>query len=570
MKAARLSRLSRRVTGAAVVALIGAAALTAVAGLTAGALVGGAGLASAATPYKVLFDNTLAETAGNADWIISTSQPDPLAQNANPTSETSWTGAISAWGVALQRTSRYSLKTLPSGGSISYGNSGNALDLADFNAFVLPEPNVQLSATAKTAIMKFVQNGGGLFMISDHTGSDRNNDGWDSPKILNDLMTSNGVDNTDPFGFSIDLLNIANENPNVIGASAGSDPIIAGPFGHSTGTILRNGTTVTLKPSDNSSVRGEIYRSGYSASGTTGVAVASSTFGSGRVMFIGDSSAIDDGTGQSGNTLYNGWNDPAGTDSTVMLNGTEWLASGGTGGSGSVTVTNPGSRTGTVGTATSLQLSASGGSSPYTWTATGLPPGLSISSAGLISGTPSTAGTYTVTVTARDTTGATGSATFSWTISSSGGTCSGQKLGNPGFETGTASPWTATSGVISNNASEPPHSGSWDAWLDGYGTATTDTVSQSVTIPSGCTATFSFYLHIDTAETTTTTAYDKLTVKAGSTTLATYSNLNKNTGYALKSFTISGGQTVSLSFAGVEDSTLQTSFVVDDTALVLS
>ena len=68
--------------------------------------------------------------------------------------------------------------------------------------------------------------------------------------------------------------------------------------------------------------------------------------------------------------------------------------------------------------------------------------------------------------------------------------------------------------------------------MNGYGTTHTDTLTQSVTIPSGCTATFSFYLHIDTAETTTTTAYDKLTVKAGSTTLATYSNLNKNTGYA--------------------------------------
>jgi len=42
----------------------------------------------------------------------------------------------------------------------------------------------------------------------------------------------------------------------------------------------------------------------------------------------------------------------------------------------------------------------------------------------------------------------------------------------------------------------------------------------------------SFYLHIDSAETTTTVQYDKLTVKAGSTTLATYSNLNKATGYS--------------------------------------
>jgi hypothetical protein len=82
-------------------------------------------------------------------------------------------------------------------------------------------------------------------------------------------------------------------------------------------------------------------------------------------------------------------------------------------------------------------------------------------------------------------------------------------------------------------------------------------------------ATFSFYLHIDTAETTTTTAYDKLTVKAGSTVLATYSNLNKNTGYAQKSFPLTSfiGQTIQVFLVGTEDSSLQTSFVVDDFAL---
>ncbi|MDQ1742346.1 MAG: zinc metalloprotease ZmpA, partial [Pseudonocardiales bacterium] len=96
-----------------------------------------------------------------------------------------------------------------------------------------------------------------------------------------------------------------------------------------------------------------------------------------------------------------------------------------------------------------------------------------------------------------------------------------------------------------------------------------DTLSQSVSIPSGCVATFSFWLHIDTAETTTTTAYDTLTVKAGSTTLATYSNLNKNTGYVQKSFTVPAG-TTSVSFTGVEDSSLQTSFVIDDAAFTAS
>ncbi|HEX2904440.1 MAG TPA: putative Ig domain-containing protein [Jatrophihabitans sp.] len=244
------------------------------------------------------------------------------------------------------------------------------------------------------------------------------------------------------------------------------------------------------------------------------------------------------------------------------------------GGTGAVSVSNPGSQSGTVGTATSLTLSASGGSAPYTWTASGLPNGLTISSAGVISGTPTSAGSFSTTATAQDSTGATGSVTFSWTISGSGGggcTSPGQKLGNPGFETGSAAPWTASSGVVDNSSSEPAHSGSWKAWLDGYGTTHTDKVTQSVTIPSGCSATLSFWIHIDTSE-TGSTAYDKLTVKAGSSTLATYSNVNANTGYVQKSFNVSSlaGSTVTISFSGTEDSSLQTSFVIDDTALTLS
>ncbi|HEY4459349.1 MAG TPA: Ig domain-containing protein [Pseudonocardiaceae bacterium] len=248
----------------------------------------------------------------------------------------------------------------------------------------------------------------------------------------------------------------------------------------------------------------------------------------------------------------------------------------GGGGNSGVSVANPGSQTGTVGTAASLQLSASGGTSPYTWTATGLPTGLSISSGGLISGTPSAAGSYSVTATAKDSKGATGSASFSWTIGSGGGgggcTAPGQKLANPGFESGNTG-WSATAGVIGQNGSqgEPTHSGTWNAWLDGYGTTHTDTVTQSVTIPSGCKATLSFYLHIDTAE-TGSTAYDKLTVKAGSTTVATFSNVNAASGYQLHSYDVSSlaGQTVTVSFSGSEDSSLQTSFVLDDTALTTS
>ena len=153
-----------------------------------------------------------------------------------------------------------------------------------------------------------------------------------------------------------------------------------------------------------------------------------------------------------------------------------------------------------------------------------------------------------------------------------------QLLGNPGFENGSASPapWVATAGVIDSSTGEAAHSGSWKAWLDGYGSAHTDTLAQTVTLPAApTTATLSFYLHIDTAETTKTAAYDTLKVQLRSsagtvlTTLATYSNLNAATGYTLKSFNIAAykGQTVQLYLVGIEDSSLQTSFVVDDFAL---
>ncbi|GLX48363.1 zinc metalloprotease [Streptomyces hygroscopicus subsp. hygroscopicus] len=239
-----------------------------------------------------------------------------------------------------------------------------------------------------------------------------------------------------------------------------------------------------------------------------------------------------------------------------------------------VTVTNPGNQSTTTGSSVSLSIKASDSAgAALTYSASGLPTGLSInSSTGVISGTASTAGTYSTTVTAKDSTGATGSTSFTWTVSTSGGGCSSsQLLANPGFESGNTG-WTASSGVITNGTGETAHGGSYYAWMDGYGTSHTDTVSQSVTIPAGCKATLSFYLHVDTAETTTTSAYDKLTVTAGSTTLGSYSNLNAGTGYVLKTFDLSSlaGQTVTLKFNGVEDSSLQTSFVVDDTALTTS
>src|SRR5690349_8504819 len=145
---------------------------------------------------------------------------------------------------------------------------------------------------------------------------------------------------------------------------------------------------------------------------------------------------------------------------------------------------------------------------------------------------------------------------------------------NRGFESGAVN-WTATAGVITNSTGQTPRTGSFYAWLDGYGTTHTDSLFQQITIPStATTATLSFWLKINTAETTTTTAFDTLQVQIRNSsntvlaTLGTFSNLNKSTGYVLKTFDVTAfkGQTVCIYFLGNEDSSLQTSFVIDDTS----
>ncbi|GAA1138603.1 M4 family metallopeptidase [Kitasatospora gansuensis] len=238
---------------------------------------------------------------------------------------------------------------------------------------------------------------------------------------------------------------------------------------------------------------------------------------------------------------------------------------------GAVTVTSPGNQSTKINTAVSLQVNASGGTAPRTFTATGLPAGLSISSSGLITGTPTALGTSNVTVTAKDAVNATGSASFTWTVTDTTSTCTpAQLLGNAGFESG-ATTWTTTSGVIDNGTSKPARTGSYKAWLNGYGSAHTDSATQTVSIPANCKATLGFYLRIDTAE-TGTTAYDKLTVTVNGTALKTYSNVDAIGSYTLRTFDLSAyaGQSVTLKFNGVEDSSLATSFLIDDTSITTS
>ena len=279
------------------------------------------------TAKKFLFDATKAETAGNADWVIdedgSVPQRIPTPAQSGVTAatpETYWTGAISSWGIALVKLG-HTVETLPSTGSITYGNAGNPQDLSNYDVFVVDEPNTRFTTAEKQAILNFVNNGGGLFMVSDHTMSDRDGDGWDSPAIWNDFMTNNGsVSN--PFGFSVDLTNISEISNNVLSGNP-SNTILHGSQGNVSQLSFNNGATLTLNSAANASVQGLIWQNGFAQSSTHAMS-ASSIYGTGRVYVVTDSSPLDDGTGAPGNTIFVDW--PLYSHTQLFMNASLWLA----------------------------------------------------------------------------------------------------------------------------------------------------------------------------------------------------------------------------------------------------
>ncbi|MCW3127553.1 MAG: hydrolase [Bacteroidetes bacterium] len=302
-------------------------------------------LTFSAYSQKVLFDNTKGESASNADWVIDADVHDLYISNqgvvtatgqqsdaqryptpdqstvTSTTAENYWTGGISAWGIECVKTG-YSVESLPYNIAITYGNSGNPQDLSNYDVYIVDEPNIRFTASEKNAIINFVYNGGGLFMVSDHTGSDRNFDGWDSPAIWNDLMYSNSVHNN-PFGFKLDSLDFSGSYSitNISG-----DSVINGPYGTATQVRWSDGTSMTLNTSANATVVGDVYKTG---SGPTNVLTAHGYYGKGRFAVISDSSPTDDASGDTGDQLYNGWiTDASGNHRKLIMNATIWLMGG--------------------------------------------------------------------------------------------------------------------------------------------------------------------------------------------------------------------------------------------------
>jgi Zn-dependent metalloprotease len=145
-------------------------------------------------------------------------------------------------------------------------------------------------------------------------------------------------------------------------------------------------------------------------------------------------------------------------------------------------------------------------------------------------------------------------------------------LVNGGFET-SISPWINSGTGVSYTASGTLGRTGTGYISMGLANSATGTSYQTVAIPTTATGTLSFWVNTTSAETTTTTVYDRLFVEVRNTsgtlltTLATYSNLNKTpSGYQQKSLNVAAykGQTVRIQFRSTMDSSLITTFRVDD------
>ncbi|MGH3342212.1 MAG: DUF4350 domain-containing protein [Carbonactinosporaceae bacterium] len=264
----------------------------------------------------VLFDASHGEPGS-----ISSMRPNPLVEDLNPTDEDDWTGTLSAWGVSLQRTGRYVIRTLPPSGRITYGEPASALDLGRFDTLVLPAPAQPFSDAERAAIVRWLRDGGGLFLIAG---------GAASRDALGDLLAS------EPFGFSFERAGHDAQGPAMTALRAGG-PLLAGPFGQVTGSTVAGDTALALDSGENSTVRGWIWRRGEDRSNGRGLVFVTATLGRGRVAAWSGASAIDDGTriregtgegspraDQGGGR---GWSDPPATDGRLALNATAWLAS---------------------------------------------------------------------------------------------------------------------------------------------------------------------------------------------------------------------------------------------------
>lgn len=232
-------------------------------------------LFSSANPL-VLFDSGHAQTAGNADWVIN--------------------GGFSDFADVF----------ISEGCKVSSVNVLTPGNINDASILVLPEPNSVYSPEEEAAIVSFVNNGGGLYAIGDHNGSDRNKDGIDSVGVLNKFLPKLGLELNKRSFSEAPVSGSFSQSPLLLGVKA------VGTWGGTSVKCLAASAIAHVCVSQKNG--GDAY-------------IATNIVGTkgGKVIAMGDSSPYDDGTGNPGDHLYNGFSNPGYQHDFLAKNSVKWL-----------------------------------------------------------------------------------------------------------------------------------------------------------------------------------------------------------------------------------------------------
>ncbi len=253
---------------------------------------------------RVLFDAAHNQVAGNAYWILDDNFPLPVP--TNPTTETSWTGGISAFGFDLLKTGRYTVAQLPTGTPLNWG-AGGAGDLKNFDVFVSTEPELLFTTSEQGALMQFANAGKGILLVSDHKGAKRCANCVEAWQVINDFVVTGAGSG---FGVQVDGNSLSPTG------TASDVRVSNGPFGVGSTLNFHSGSTV--------STTGANASAAIVVGSLSGGLMVASQVGAGRLIVLGDSSPVDDGTCVCSANIFDGWGEV--DDAVLILNATAWLA----------------------------------------------------------------------------------------------------------------------------------------------------------------------------------------------------------------------------------------------------
>ena len=274
---------------------------------------------------RVLFDQTLDETGSgspNADWIMDAWGRLPFP--SNPTKSGDWVGSLSTFGFQLHQAG-YLVENLPSwNGKITWEDTDNPQDLTHYDVVILFEPSRQIDPIEQGALLHFVLAGGGLLMVGNHQGADRDGNGWTASGAFNDLMTNNNVQ-ADPFGFAFDQADIDTGAP-ITSIPDPSSPLVDGPFGTVNAIGFYDGDSAHLTGTNPDAI-GVLFHDN-AADDASNIVVGLSQAGEGRVVFVTDSAIGGDGTDSHGEALQykDSWDNANQNNDSLFLNAVAFLA----------------------------------------------------------------------------------------------------------------------------------------------------------------------------------------------------------------------------------------------------